>query len=441
MVARESTFQFSMGDPPMNTARLAAIVLIALVGSGCQRAPIEVERPERIVSLRQVVYDSSTYARLAVLWEKYYDVYPSEDAYANWMYAARYAELPNYESMLNKGLEKFPSNPVILYLAGMTWSARHDNLEGRQLTERAAALDPDYMDPWYSLAVEYLVHGDRENADAALRRLLDGRAVDDEIMDFSYNMIASLDSNAILITNGDNDTYPGWILTRIIRFRPDVNIVNKSLLNTDWYPASIVKEGVPPFISQADFDSLKKQVSADMERARRDHLPYQEIPLFGDRLIVRLIEAAQRGDRPLYFACTLEKSGLLKQFTIQGRKLGLVTLVTHASKPYPMQVRKLLTTWVTEFRTGGLDSWQLHSARDTRAGRMLVRNYAGALHSLKDQIDAAGPDLQLSLFRWYRKHLVDLLPKEIVDDANSMWCGPKSPREIQLWCKGQGRAK
>jgi hypothetical protein len=425
----------------MKTARLVLIALIALVGPGCQKGPKELERPEKIVSMRQVMYDSSTYAKLAQLWEKYYDAYPSEDAYANWMYAAQYAELGNYKSMLNKGLDKYPSNPVLLYLAGKARSYGHDNLEGRQLMQRAAAMDPSYMDPWHGLAAEYIVEGDRENADAALRHLLDGKAIQDEIMDFSYNMIASLDSNAILITNGDNDTYPGWILTRIIRFRPDVNIVNRSLLNVDLYGLAIVKEGVPSFISQADFDSLKKQVSTDIERARSGNVPFQDVTLLGDRLVVRVIDAAQRVGRPVYLACTVEFSGLMKQITLQGRRLGLVTLVTPTPTPHSTQARKVINTWMTEFRTGGLDSWQLHSAKETDAGRMLVKNYAAALHVLKDQIEAAGPEVQLSLFRWYRKHLVELLPKVVVDEVNSMWCGPGSPREIQVWCKEQGLAK
>ncbi len=429
----------------MKTARLATISLIlwALLGAGCHRVPKEVERPERIVSLRQVSYDSSTYAKLARLWERYYEVYPSEDAYANWMYAARYAELSNYGSMLSKGVEKYPSNPVLLYLAGREKTPSPGNLEGRQLQERAAALDPSYMDPWHALVIEYLAQGDRENADAALRRLLNGKGVEDEIMDFSYNMIASMDTNAIVITNGDNDTYPGWILTRIIRFRPDVNIVNRSLLNTDWYASEIVKEGVPAFVSQGELDSLKAQVSADLEKVRIGQIPYQDVALFGDRLIVRLIEAAERSGRPVYFTCTLEleSSGLLNHFVTRGRRLGLITLVTHTSTPYPTQLRKLFTTWTTEFRTGGLDSWQLRAAGEARAGRRLVRNYASALVSLKDQIEAAGPDVQLSLFRWYRKHLVDLIPKGYVDDVNKMWCGPGSRQEIRDWCRAQGLAK
>ncbi len=424
----------------MKTTRLTAIVMIlaALSGSGCQRAPREVERPEKIVSLRLLAYDSTTYAKLAQLWEKYYDAYPSEDAYANWMYAAGYAGFADYEPMLSKGLEKYPANPVLLYLSGKSKLWGHDNQEGRQLMERAAALDPDYMDPWHGLAVGYIVEGDREKADVALRRLLDGRAVEDVIMDFSYNMLASVDTNAILITNGDNDTFPGWILTRIIRFRPDVTIVNRSLLNVDSYASSIVKEGVPPFITRESLDSLKTLVSADRGKVESGQFPPKEQMSLGDRLVSRIIEAAERVGRPVYFACTMNSYPLWNQIAAQARGLGLVTRVTRSSTPYPAQFHKLFRTWITEYRTGGLDSWQVHSAREMAAGRLLSENYAIALSSLMHQIETAGPDVQLSLFRWYREHIVDLLHKNSVDKLNSMWFSSGSPREIKEWSKSKG---
>jgi hypothetical protein len=398
----------------------------------------EVERPEKIVSLREVMYDSATYANLAHLWEKYYNAYPSEDAYANWVYAARYADFENYEAMLNKGVEKYPANPVLLYLAGMSKKGSPHNLEARQLMERAVALDPGYIDPWFGLAVEYILEGDRENTDVALRHLLNGGAVQDVIMDLSYNMLASLEPNAILVTNGDNDTYPGWILTRIVRFRPDVNIVNRSLLNVDSYVSSIVKEGVPEFITRSGIDSLNAQVAEDKANYKSGQLPPGEFAGVGDRLVVRIVNAGERVGRPVYFACTLGSSRLWKQIVSRARPLGLVSLVTRSTTPYPVQIHNLFTIWTTKYRVGGLDSWQLHSSARKSAGRILTRNYAAALHSLKTEIAGAGPDVQLSLFRWYRDHIVDLLDQNTADDANRTWLNPGSPKEIKEWSRSKG---
>ena len=84
--------------------------------------------------------------------------------------------------------------------------------------------------------------------------------VQDEVMDYCYNLLASLDENAIIITNGDNDTYPIWILTRVLRIRPDVIVANRSLLNTDWYPLYLIKQGLPSFIAKRELNDLRKAI-------------------------------------------------------------------------------------------------------------------------------------------------------------------------------------
>jgi len=118
------------------------IITLTILPGGCTESQQEVERPEKIYSKRQVIYDTETYVKLADLWKKYYDAFPSEDAYANWMYAARYASLPDYENLLLKGLDKYPANPTILYLAGMLRHGSTDNLEALHMLEKAAGLDP-----------------------------------------------------------------------------------------------------------------------------------------------------------------------------------------------------------------------------------------------------------------------------------------------------------
>lgn len=105
------------------------------------------------------------------------------------------------------------------------------------------------------------------------------------IIYYNYNVLMGIERNAILLTNGDNDTYPIWYL-QARGLRKDVTVLNMSLITLDNYREKIFRE--------LGIESLPKSPLKEMTK--------EEYEQYRNSIVSRIVTNAQK--RPVCVALT-----------------------------------------------------------------------------------------------------------------------------------------
>ncbi len=168
--------------------------------------------------------------------------------------------------------------------------------------------------------------------------------------DYAYNILAALEPDAIIFTNGDNDTYPLWYIQMVEGFRPDVNITNLSLLNTTWYVKQLRdrKPSVPITLTDPEIERLRPMVLKDGGVAwRRD-------------LVMQHIIQETNWKRPIYVAVTVPPE-IWNPYSEYLEMQGMVRKLVTAKKKFQINEFQMRRNFeeIYEFRGVLTDDWKV----------------------------------------------------------------------------------
>jgi len=96
--------------------------------------------------------------------------------------------------------------------------------------KKAYAIDPDRSEVYGWLFTYYIPRFNEKECTDLSKKMLSCNTYSDANLKWNYNALVSIEKNGLLISNGDMDGLPKWVLQYGSGIRKDVLVINKPLL-------------------------------------------------------------------------------------------------------------------------------------------------------------------------------------------------------------------
>ncbi|UCH83944.1 MAG: hypothetical protein JSW50_16140 [Candidatus Latescibacterota bacterium] len=193
-------------------------------------------QPENVPKLTERPLERTSYVELAKEWKAYMER-NGESAHGLVNLGMAYEYSGEMDAALAAGrraVDIAPDDPEALaYLGKLLSKYENDADSALEYLRRSRQIAPENGSVLTTIAVIHDKQGLWTESQQVYKTIFDQNVLPRPLQDFGYNLLVGLPEGAVLITNGDNDTFAPLALQAGMNLRPDIAVVNRHLLNLE----------------------------------------------------------------------------------------------------------------------------------------------------------------------------------------------------------------
>lgn len=195
---------------------------------------------------------TTEYKSKAEFWKDQTEINPAnENAWISWYKAERYKNYSAHSKEISKSsqetlntiIEKMKTSiPESFALQYALYLNEKKSTKAFEYLKKANSIQPNNEEILDDLLAMKVIEGDMAGAKKYSLEIAQKNPFDAPEMEYNRNVLNSLEPNAILLTNGNVDTYPIIIDQQISGLRTDITVVCLDWLNNEVYAKQIAQK-------------------------------------------------------------------------------------------------------------------------------------------------------------------------------------------------------
>jgi formylglycine-generating enzyme required for sulfatase activity len=243
------------------------------------------ETPEVIHPKTKIIKPIEWYAHQAELWQQEAGRKTTDEkAWLNYYAAARYAQWDDtsLRAIVESISSKIPDTYTALLVAGI-----HEGYtkSGYEKVRQAFARDPQNENSFGPMMLLSELTGDVNGRVNFSRSYYDSHIVSFGLLNYSYNVLMSLEPNSILVIENDNATIPVFLIQDVLKVRNDVAVLCLDLLMNDTYREMMLRNLALRSTASLNGQATHKDICTALTSANADRKFYFALTLGKENIV------------------------------------------------------------------------------------------------------------------------------------------------------------